>query len=94
MPDRDEVRRLAIEQLGEALARGAAGEYGQLAPMLGWSEAVEVMALGLRGGGRLTGFGRAMAATPRRILLVAKGMLPRREYVEEVPWDVVIGVEF
>lgn len=90
MPDVEAVTRVARAKMG-VLSRGATGEYGMLARLLGPDEPILAMAIGkLRDGGWFFA-GRLVVATPERLLLVAKAMITRRERVREIPLARIRG---
>lgn len=90
MPDVEAVTRVARSKMG-VLSRGATGEFGMLARLLGPDEPILAMAIGYRKDtGRLF-TSRLMVATPERLLLVAKAMITRRERVEEIPLARVLS---
>lgn len=80
--DREEVVRVAREKMG-LTARMATGEYGMLARILEPAERIEAMVL-TQPAGRLLARGVLITATDRRLLLVSKTMVTRRERCEEV----------
>jgi len=84
MPDVETVRRIAREKIG-IVSRGATGEFGMLARLLGPDEQILAMAIGkLRDSGWFFAI-RLVVATPQRLLLVGKAMITRRERVQEIP---------
>ena len=89
MPDRDEVAEAGRALLGRSLGRLARAEYGLLARLLRDDEGIRAMALCRRRGAGPLGSQRLAVATTDRLLLVEKGMVTRRERVEEVPWSAV-----
>jgi hypothetical protein len=90
MPDVEAIRRVARAKLG-VMSRGATGEFGMLARLLGPDEPILAMAIAqVRGGGRLFS-GRVVVATPHRMLLVGKAMITRRERVREIALASVRG---
>ena len=88
--DREEVVRVAREKLGGVTSRMATGEYEMLARLLQESEEILAMAVA-KPASRWTLAGVVAVATDRRVLLVSKGMLTRRERVEELPRHHVRG---
>ena len=90
MVEREEVVRVAREKLG-AMSRMATGEYTMLAKLLDPEETVHAMVVASTGRFRLFGSGWVIAATDRRLLLVSKAMLTRRERVEEIDLSRVRG---
>jgi hypothetical protein len=91
--DRAEVKAELRATLG-ALARTATGEVGMLARALDHGEPIVAAVLyGERAGARgLLEGGRAVVATPRRLLFVSKAPLSRRERFREVALDEVAAV--
>lgn len=93
MVERAEVVRTAREMLG-AMSRMATGEYAMLAKLLDPEETVHAMVVASAGRRRLFGTGWVIAATDRRLLLVSKAMLTRRERVEEIALSRLRGGRF
>src|SRR3712207_1000553 len=89
MPDRAQIAETGRALLGSVLGRLATGEYGVLARLLRGDEEIRAMALCRRRGAGAIGSQRLAVATTDRLLLVEKGMLTRRERVEELPWSAV-----
>jgi hypothetical protein len=90
--EREEVVRIAREKLGATTSRMATGEYAMLARLLHAGEAIEAMVLGVPAGRfRLLKSAELVVATDRRLLLVSKSWLTRRERVEEFPREHVRG---
>lgn len=92
MSTRDEIAAAARERIGGSAAWMAFREYGVLARMLAPDERIEAMALGRLRGHGLVGAQRLVVATPRRLLLVEKGLLTGRERTRELPWEAVRDV--
>lgn len=90
MVEREEVVRVAREKLG-AMSRMATGEYTMLANLLEPEETVHAMVVAGTGRWRSLAPGWVIAATDRRLLLVSKAMLTRRERIEEIALSRVRG---
>jgi hypothetical protein len=90
--ERDEVARIAREKLG-VVGRTATGEYGVLARLLEPGEEIRAMVITKPADSWLLASGVVVTATDRRLLIVGKALLTRRERVEELPLDTPVRVE-
>ena len=73
------------------MSRVLTGECGMLARLLDADETIRAIVLAkVRSGAWLTR-GRAVVATPRRVLLVRKAMITRRERVRDIPLESIRG---
>jgi len=87
VPEYAEIKRAARERLGGSLAWAGFREYRLLERLLDADEEIEAMVLTRLRGGGMIGSQRLIVATPRRLLLVEKGLLSGRERVEEFAWS-------
>lgn len=88
--ERDEIVRIARERLG-VTSRFSTGEYTMLASLLEPGEEIEAMLLAKPAEAWLLASGVLVVATGRRVLIVSKAMVSRRERVEEIPREQVRG---
>jgi len=84
-PATERVTQVARAKMG-VLSRGSTGELRMLARLLDDGEPITAMVMAKVRGSRWFS-GRIVAATPRRLLVVGKAPLTRRERIDEIPLD-------